>query len=175
MFELHRYFDAQPSLCILYSAVFMIAYYGMFRVGELSFSQHSIKAANVHMGMNKQKILIILRSSKTHGLESRPQRITITGGGVNSVSIKRHFCPFRILHTYLQLRGDYDFVEDQLFVFTSGLPVKPNHIRTVLTTLLQRLNLDPTLYGVHSFRIGRCTDMFKWGCSLSSIKMAGRW
>ena len=129
LFELHRLFMNQPYLCVLYKAIFAIAYYGLFRVAELSYSPHCIKAADVQMGLNKNKILIILRSSKTHGRESRAQCIRITQNpNQSSLKVKRHFCPFQLLHEYLTLHGNFDSLEEQLFIFTGASPVKPQHI-----------------------------------------------
>ena len=47
-------------------ALFATAYYGLFRVGEITDSQHAVKACDVHIGVNKRKLLFILRTSKTH-------------------------------------------------------------------------------------------------------------
>ena len=75
LFEIERQFGAtQPYLECMYKAIFCVAYYGMLRVGEMSASPHVIKACHVHVGNNKDKILLLLYTSKTHGLESRPRR-----------------------------------------------------------------------------------------------------
>ena len=47
-------------------------------VGELTASPHVLHAKNIHIGTNKNKILLILYSSKTHGKANRPQEIKIT-------------------------------------------------------------------------------------------------
>ena len=81
LFEAERYFSTQPYLQIMYKMLFALAYYGLMRIGELSVSQcdtHTVRAENVHIGVNKNKLLIILYSSKTHGKESRPQKIKIS-------------------------------------------------------------------------------------------------
>ena len=82
LFELNRKFcgnnnNQQPYLALLYQAIFCLGYYGMLRVGELAAGNHCIKACNIHVGNNKDKILIVLYSSKTHGKESRPQKVKI--------------------------------------------------------------------------------------------------
>ena len=46
----------------------------MLRVGEMALGPHTIKACYVHVGHSKDKILIYLYSSKTHGEESSPQK-----------------------------------------------------------------------------------------------------
>ena len=50
----------------------------MFRIGELAMGVHSIRAKDVHISSNKNKILIVLYTSKTHGEESPPQKIKLT-------------------------------------------------------------------------------------------------
>ena len=40
------------------------------RIGELTEGPHVVKVTNVHAGINKDKIMIKLYSSKTHGKES---------------------------------------------------------------------------------------------------------
>ena len=45
----------------------------------------------------------------------------------------------------------------------------------MLYTILKRLNLEPGLYGMHSFRIGRATDLIKFNYSIEEVKLMGRW
>ena len=78
LFEIKRKFqDTQPYLESLYLVLFSLGYYSLMRVGELTISEHVIKAANVYLGRNKDKLLIILYSSKTHSISDRPQKIKI--------------------------------------------------------------------------------------------------
>ena len=73
MFEIHRYYHqekVQPYLEILYKTMFILSYYGMLRVSEVTLSPHTIKACNVHIGNNKDEIMLVLYTSKTHGEES---------------------------------------------------------------------------------------------------------
>ena len=72
LFEIQRTFGGvneapQPYLEALYKAMFCLAYYGMLRVGEIAYGPHIIKAGNIHVGGNKDKILLVLYSSKTLG------------------------------------------------------------------------------------------------------------
>ena len=64
LFEVQRLFADQSYLEILYKAIFSHAYYGLFRIGELTKSKHAIKATNVHIASNKEKMLFVLHSSK---------------------------------------------------------------------------------------------------------------
>ena len=76
LFKLQRHFTAtnQYYLETMYKAIFCLGYYGLMRIGELTWSNHIIRAANVHIAWNKHKILLILYSSKTHSIANRPQK-----------------------------------------------------------------------------------------------------
>ena len=63
LFEIKRMFTDQPVLETMYTAWFLLAYYGLFRVGELAFDDHMVKAKDVHIGINKNKLLFILYTS----------------------------------------------------------------------------------------------------------------
>ena len=60
LFEVQRKFSDQFYLQILYQALFAISYYGMMRIGEVTNSDHVLKAKNIHAALNKDKILIML-------------------------------------------------------------------------------------------------------------------
>ena len=177
LFELERLLSNQPFLMILYKAMFALAYYGLFRAGEITKSNHVIKAANVHIGQNKDKLLIILYTSKTHGLGSFPQKVKIEANHrARMVSRRRFFCPFKLMRDYLKIRGDYTSDCEQLFVFSSGAAVEAVQLRNIFKEIILRLGLDNRLYGLHSFRIGHASDMVKTGYySLEQVKSAGRW
>ena len=176
-FELQRHFDMQPYLERMYKAMFCLAYYGMMRVGELAQGPHTVKAGDIHVGDNKDKIMVVLYSSKTHGKESRPQKIKIAAipRPFSRFANTINFCPFKVVIRYMDIRGPYLEDKDQFFVFADKSPVKPYHMRSTLRTLLNNLNLDGSLYDVHSYRIGRTCDLEKFGYSIDQIKSMGRW
>ena len=147
------------------------------RVGEVTLSPHVLKAKNVHLTTNKDKLLLVLYSSKTHDEGSRPQKIKITWNGSEKTSCykNRHFCPFKLMHQYLQLRGNYSNEADQFFVYSDGSAVTPRNARKVLKLMIRSLGLDERLYGMHSFRIGRTTHLIKYNYSIDEIKLMGRW
>ena len=119
LFELSRKFSTQPYLETLYQAMFLLAYYGLMRIGELTKGEHPVRAKDVHIGSNKNKILLILHSSKTHGKEAPPQKIKISQSitDVKRKKLGRNFCPFERLHSYLQIRGNFTHDDEPLFVF----------------------------------------------------------
>ena len=184
LFEINRYYNSnpQPYLEAMYQALFCLAYYGMLRVGELTFSPHCLKARNINVAGNKDKIQVVLYTSKTHDQASKPQKIYISGieeeltksGGISTRS-DRIFCPIAIVLKFMHIRGHYEWDEDQFFIFADGSTVKPDHFRNFLRLLLGRLGLDAALYDVHSFRIERTCDLEKYGYSVDQIKAMGRW
>ena len=74
LFETQHKFHKQPYLEIMYKAVLALGYYGLLRVGELAQGPHVIRMCDIHVGQNKNKILLLLYTSKTHGLEAPPRR-----------------------------------------------------------------------------------------------------
>ena len=82
LFEVRRMYKTQPYLETLFLAILALGYYGLFRVGELCKSDHVMKAKDVHVALNKEKILVILYSSKTPGKESIPQKVKITSNKI---------------------------------------------------------------------------------------------
>ena len=146
----------------------------MFRIGELVQGPHIMLARNVHLALNKKKLLVILYHSKTHGIDKIPQKIKITGDA-NYHNDFKCFCPFQLTATYLNCRGQYLEDDEQFFIFRDGAPVKPNHVKTTLRNCLTNLNLNSANYGCRSLRIGRATDLQKLGYQLQEICDAGRW
>ena len=172
LFETERVYDKQVYLCALYKAMLSLGYYGLLRVGEMTKSPHVIKAANVHVGKNKDKILMVLYSSKTHGKDKLPQKIKITANENARISC---FCPFKIANQYLKIRGDYRNMNEQLFVMADRSPVEHIQFRRYLRSILKNLNLNEMLYDCHSLRSGRASEMQNFGYSIQQIKLAGRW
>ena len=85
LFEVERMFSQSKYNEVLYKAIFLMAFYRLMRMSEIAaetgeFSMnHAVMAADVYVGMNKPKILVLLYSSKTHGSGSQPQEIKIYG------------------------------------------------------------------------------------------------
>ena len=163
----------------LYLSLLSIGYYGLLRVGKLCEGTHTIKAANVHVARNKQKMLFILYSSKTHYVNKPLQKIKITSSEHSEESslirVHRNFCPFEPTRKYITLHGNYRSINKQFYIFHDGSPVKPVHVRTVLHSMIQRLGLDSSLYDVHSLRSGRTSDLIRYGYSIEEVKRIGHW
>ena len=86
---------------------------------------------------------------------------------------KKNFCPFQLVWQYFIARGGYDDIEEQFFIFRDGSPVKAEQARAVLKKAIINLGLDHKLYGFHSFRIGRTTDLIKFKYDLDLVHHMG--
>ena len=187
LFEIERKFEPkmekskgsstnqQPYLCILYKTMFILAYYGLLRIGEIAKGDHTIKAKDVKMSKNNDKLLLFLYMSKTHGKESHPQKIKIESVPQQNLAKQRLFCPLKLTQQYIRHRGIYIDDNEQFFIFSDRSPVTPQHVRNLLCELLETLGLNSTLYDCHSFRSGRTCDLYNQGYSITFIKAIGRW
>ena len=154
-----------------------MAYYGLFRVGELTFSSHVVRVKDVHIGQNKNKLLFVLHTSKMHGRDSWLQTVKIVGQSLKKRgnSHSPQFCPFQLLQEYLQHRKAFHSKSEQFFVFCDRSPVGLQHMRNALKNILSIAGFDPALYGTHSLRIGMATDMLHYGIEIETIKKVGCW
>ena len=108
--------NAQPYLKVLYRAVLSTMYFGLFRIGEVTQSSHVIKARDVHIGLNKKKLMLVLHSSKTHGRGSKPQIIKISSIQKEGRKADK-FCPFKLLQDYVHIRKSFKSENEQFFIF----------------------------------------------------------
>ena len=175
--------EMQPYLAKLFKALFVTTYYGLFRVGELTQSEHVVKAADVHIGRNKKKLMFVLHSSKTHGKDGKPQIIKINSSDIQITDMEKErknletnsICPFEILKQYVMVRRTRRSDKEQFFVFHDRSPVMPHQFRSLLKELIKNIGLDSSLYGTMSMRAGRSVDLMAAGLSVESIKSLGRW
>ena len=179
LFEIERKYlcltNNQPYLCALYQCIFVLAYFGLMRVSKL-VGCHAVKAKDVHAARNKEKILIILYESKTHGKGDLPQEIKLAADETITKRTRKTFCPFEITNNFADLRGrQYEHDGEHFFVFADGSNVTPYDVNKLLKKLLKELELDCSYYGSHSFRIGRATDLMKFGARVEQIKLMVRW
>ena len=164
LFEIGRQFDQQQYLKITYQALFALAYYGLFRIGKLTQSSHAVKAKDIHMAINKHKLLILLYTSKTHDEASLPQKVKISGLESDIAKYKsKHFCPFELVAEYIRIRGDYKSPDEQFFVFKGNIAIRAQTVRAVLARMLQSIGLNTKGYSFQSLRAGRASDLAKWG------------
>ena len=178
--------NQQPYLAHLYTALFSTAYFGLFRVGEVTKGSHPIMVQDVHLACNKKKVLFILRSSKTHSVANRPQSVKITSSHLrNNTNIAIFpsskqdnvdtFCPYLILRNYMDIRPEFHTGQEPFFVFRENSAVTPVTTRKLLKENLKSAGFDPSNYNCQSLRIGQASDLLKMGVSVETIKKLERW
>ena len=180
--EFKKMFADQPYLEKLYLAMCSSAYYGLLQIREITQGPHILLASNVHVGVNKQKMLFILRSSKIHDKGMQPQLIKINSVKTTKkqksnkpCKLQRYFCPYQLLRDFVAARPHAKSELEQFFIFSDGSPLKPEHFRNTLHMAIARIGLDANLYKVHSLRIGRSCDLFALEVSVETIKKLGHW
>ena len=93
----------------MYQTIFCTAYYGLFRIVELASGDHPVLARDVKLGQNKKKALFILRTSKTHWKNNKPQTIKISSEkNTQSKRQKENLdlpCHYELLKKYSKLQG----------------------------------------------------------------------
>ena len=143
-------------------------------MGEVAQSPHQVLARDVHMGFNKNKLLFVLRSSKTHGKHMEPQMIKISSTSNRDKSSGKHRkilpCPFQLLCTYARMRGRYKSDLEPFFIFADGSQISTRIVGNSLRIFIRNAGFDERLYSSHSLRIGRSCDLYKLGQSVENIK-----
>ena len=134
-------------------------YYGMLRISEVasgSEGSHPVLARDIHIGNNKNKILFLLRTSKTHWQGSKPQMVKISSTEPKSSKHYKSltFCPFDLLRKFAIRWGPYKTDDEPFFIFADGSPILQKHVRTCLRTILKESGFNPLVYGLHSLRTG---------------------
>ena len=179
--DIHFQQIGQPYLAVLFKAMLSTAYFGLFRIVEITASPHTIRACDNHVGLNKKKMMFILWTSKSHDKGSKPQIVKITAYKSNDglTDVPKHRvpvqCPFQLLCSYIHCRPYWQGAHEQLFVFLDNSPVQSHHLCRCLSVIIKSLNLDAAAYSVHSLRSGRATDLYKAGLSVETIKKISRW
>jgi hypothetical protein len=148
----------------MYKAMFTIMYYGCLRASEVLMTdtpQHNLALSNIKMMPNEQAFVITFTSFK-HSISSTTLEIATTDGPD---------CPVQALKEFLRLRQNNP---GPLFI-KANQPVTRKAFISVLKACLKYLNVSPDNYNIHSFRIGRTTDMAEQNISHAHIQRIGRW
>ena len=175
------YFNGeQPYLECLFSTLFAVAYYGLLRICEVCkvpSSNHVIMGESVHFARNKETFWVMLYTSKTHGTNVEPQKVTIVSNKCKHSGkyVARHFCPFQLISRYIAMMGAIWYPQEAFFIYRDHTLVHGETARSLLRALIKRLGLNDKLYDFHSLRIGRTTDLIKFNYSLEEVKRMGRW
>lgn len=153
----------------LFTAIFVTAFYGYFRIGELVQNSitdigHAVQLQDITFGTDNKSVTINLKHSKTDQ-EGR-------GAVVDIKSVDKHLCPVLSLRKFLRLRPK---AMGSLFCHVNGAPVTRYQTASVFNQSLVRLGLDTQIYKLHSFRIGAATHAWSTGKGKEQIAQDGRW
>ena len=157
----------------LYTAMFLIAFYGFFRVGEIA-------------AKTKGSVRSLLQFRQLQSLPNahtaRTARITISEFKHNTsnrpfgVLIQREeaqpFCPLHALVQYCEVRGSRN---GPLFCFLDSSPIAVGQFNTELHRCLTFCDLDTAHYKSHSFRIGAASHAAEMDFTDAQIRTLGRW
>ena len=105
----------QPYLCRVFKAIFVAGYYGLLRISEVAAGPHQILAHNVHIGINKDKILFVLLMLITHNKGNLPQIVKITG--LRPFRSKK-YCLFQIIRNFVEARCRIKEKWELFFIFS---------------------------------------------------------
>ena len=150
-----------PYLSCMYVSMLTLAYNGLLRPGEFTYSPHVIRVENVWF-QNGDEVLYF-SSSKTHQYPTW-QAITIKPHPNN--------CPVRLLRDYLKVRP---VVKGPLYLASDGILVQYQTVLKLFQTLTEFLDLPVDCYKPHSLRIGAMTELHVQGYSNKVIQERGRW
>lgn len=162
----------QVFLSKLYKAMLVAGYYGYLRIGEMTKSKHNIAGRDMCIALNKNKAILLIRSSKTQKGGTIPTKVEIMP---DVEDLGSRYSPVQILQEYCDIKNKRGVQGSKFFTLIDGSEVSSSMFRGVLRRALQDNNLEQHLYNSHSLRSGRATDRFKWGIHVEKIKREGRW
>ena len=157
----------------LYGAMFMIAFYGFFRIGELTCKTRTMSSAALQFDQvtllkvaNRVTAVKIVITRFKHNTSNRAFSVLIESEQYEP------FCPVQVLLDFLKMRGPH---QGPLFSFANGDAVSTTQFNTELRRALIFCGLDTTRYKSHSFRIGAACHAAEKGFSDAQIRALGRW
>ena len=157
---------------LLFQTMFLVAFYGFFRVGELTAKGANLKPfvqiQNLHFQLKDSCVTAatIVIADYKHNFSRRPFSVLL------DCATGTDFCPVNYLQRYCSMRGT---TPGALFCFADGSPVKTSHFTQQLRQALNFCGLDSSKYKSHSFRIGAASSAANNGLSDAQIRHLGRW
>jgi len=156
----------------LFTAMFLTAFYGFFRIGELA--SKSPESGNSVVQFKSLSFLSMdgcIRSLNTtichfkQNTGNRPVDIIIACDSASP------FCPVQAMLDYCKVRR---FLSGPLFC-PHNCPITVNQFNAQLRSCLSFCSLDSSRYKSHSFRIGTACHAADLGFADSQIRALGRW
>jgi hypothetical protein len=157
---------------LLFSAMFLLAFYGFLRVGEFTLRSSSsprsliLQASDIAFStQNSQPVLCLSIRVFKGNTSATPFIIYIS-------SVPSAWCPVLFMRRYLAMRGE---LPGPLFCFCNGSPVSRADFSLRLTQLLAAAGVSQANIKPHSFRIGAATAACAAGVPDATIQRLGRW
>lgn len=151
---------------VLLRAMFLTAFFGFFRVGEITSNSHGTCLMAIHqLSFSFKKATITLRKFK-HNNNGRRFDVVLKNNDETAL------CPVKALKNYLKLRGQS---RGPLFCFPNLDPIGRQYFCKQLKQCLTFAGLDSKCYKSHSFRVGATCHASSLGMSDSQIRSLGRW
>ena len=132
-----------------------------------------VKAKDIHVGMNKKKLMLVLFTSKTHSQVVKQQIIKISA--ISGQTYDGKLCPFKLLQDYVLVWPKYRRNSKPFFIYKDHTAMSLQNFRKVFRSLLERNSFDSTLYTCHGARAGWASDLLDMGVSVEMIRKIGRW
>lgn len=164
-----------PGICAniyeqkLFKAAFTLAFAGLLRVGEITYS----KGRDLSKILSKNDVLLT-RDGKSLIVKLRFSKTDQTGKGVTLEIPKSEsaLCPIKSINEYLSVRSVAD---GPFFCHFSGAPLTRYQFSAILSKSLKHSGSDTNRFKAHSFRIGGATTLSMSGYTIDEIKKMGRW
>ena len=155
----------------LFAAAFSVAFFGYFRVGELTEGRkqlqgHAVQFKHLEISNKHTFLKFSLQHSKA---DQRGKGETIM---IENNHSSTYIKPVDIMLDYLRVRPS---VQGNLFCHFGGQALTRVQFAAVLGKALKAIGVDSTRYKSHSFRIGAATNAAMLGISDEDICKAGRW
>ena len=154
---------------LIIASALTLQYFGCLRASELcSNLSQALVPTRSDISLYHDAAGALVMSYRCHSSKTSPRGFTVHLGCSGMPA-----CAPCIMQHYLSLHPLLP--SDQLFQFTSGLPLTYNIYNSIIKDLIKSLGLDPALYSSHSLRAGAATQAHRSGLDPASIKRLGRW
>ena len=150
-----------------------LSYFGLLRVSEFTTlspnhfdPSKDLLLSDIALDNRVSPSLIQITLKQSKGDQFRKGEKIYVGRTTHAV------CPVHALVQYLTRRGG---APGPLFVFSDNKWLTRESFSTALNKALEELQMDPSQFNTHSFRIGAATSAKQAGISDAHLKALGRW
>jgi hypothetical protein len=172
---LKKLIAALPMICsspyemILFKCVFVLAFFGLFRISELVCQNKKDPSSKVlqisDIAFKEEKMKVTIRFSKTDQKGKSSPIVFKSKKGEN-------LCPVQSMKKYITERGHHD---GPLFCHADGSYLSRFQFNKVLERTVGFLDNTISNIKSHSFRIGGATNAICKGIPYEQVQEMGRW